>query len=216
LADLNMAIMLHPFSAKAYANRGHIHMNTGKYDEAIEDFTAAITIDGSIAAFYRYRGAVYGEMNQRDKAIADLATALSLDPEYVEAYLDRGDIWRRSGEGFRGYLGDRPDCKRFYSGLRVENDFRFRIVRTPSDGGVEHLRAPTPRGVALAGTNQRKLVSKVLNDTSKACFDGIIQEHEFRLSRQEVAFYHRLARPLRRSSRGCPRSGSRLFGCPKG
>src|SRR5262245_789397 len=102
-------------------------------------------------------------------------------------------VWRRTGEGIRGHAGYRFGCKRVYGGLRVEGDLRLRAVGTPAVGGVKHLRALTPRGVAPAGTNLRKLVSEVLKDTSTACFDGIIQRHELRFPGQKVALHHRVA-----------------------
>lgn len=57
--DLDYLIQLAPQEAMAYKVRGNIHLLSGKYDQAINDFTTAIRQDADLAEAYFNRGIAY-------------------------------------------------------------------------------------------------------------------------------------------------------------
>lgn len=62
-----------------------------KYDEAIEKFTRAISLDGQNAVFYANRAASYWALKRHQDVIDDAKKATELDPKYVKAWLRMGD-----------------------------------------------------------------------------------------------------------------------------
>ncbi|MCX6250450.1 MAG: tetratricopeptide repeat protein [Bacteroidetes bacterium] len=75
-------------------NRGLIHMEQGKSDEAIADFSCLIDrIVPKKAEWYYSRGNVYKKKNQFDNAIADYNQAIQLKPDYDGAYTNLGNIY---------------------------------------------------------------------------------------------------------------------------
>ena len=77
IRNCTQAIRMNPNDSNAYYYRGLAYGKKGNYDEAIADFTKAITIDPPLAskinpAFalaYVSRGLPYTEMGDYDKAI---------------------------------------------------------------------------------------------------------------------------------------------------
>ena len=70
----------------------------GKLQEAIAEYTAAISLDPSLAQAYNNRGAVYMDMGQPETAILDYNQAISLDPTLAQAYSNRGKAYYDQGE----------------------------------------------------------------------------------------------------------------------
>ena len=60
-------------------NRGISYERTGKYREAIEDFTAVTHLDKDNANAYFNRGCCYDSVGELDLAISDYSMALELD-----------------------------------------------------------------------------------------------------------------------------------------
>jgi tetratricopeptide (TPR) repeat protein len=68
-----------PDFADAYMHRGFIYVNNkGDYDNAITEFTNAISLDDKNSSAYRGRGWAYTEKGDYDLAIKDLDTSVSL------------------------------------------------------------------------------------------------------------------------------------------
>ena len=65
----------------AYERRGLVYHNLRKWDQAIADYTVAITKDPNNAMALRKRADTYVAMNQFKQAIPDLEAALKLKPE---------------------------------------------------------------------------------------------------------------------------------------
>jgi hypothetical protein len=87
-----------------YLGSGNYYASEGKYDVAIEHFTAAIVAfneDSSLAfqpnpdhaMAYAQRGAVYEKLGDHDRAITDSTQAIGLNPDYTGAYNIRGLAW---------------------------------------------------------------------------------------------------------------------------
>ncbi len=65
-------------SATAYWNRGIAFSRTGHYDEAIEDYSAAIALNHDFRGAYLKRGLDYIQIGQFDNAVEDFKKACSL------------------------------------------------------------------------------------------------------------------------------------------
>ncbi len=83
--------------AVAYHERGGVHREAGKLDEAMADFSEAIRQNEEFAAAWCDRGAVHAERGERNQALADLTRALRLDPQDDAALVERGLVYREEG-----------------------------------------------------------------------------------------------------------------------
>ena len=75
LGDLNHALVLAPQNPYLLYNRGTLYAQKGDYARAVDDFTAAIAIDGNLAEAYFNRGLCRISMNQQEQGIRDLSKA---------------------------------------------------------------------------------------------------------------------------------------------
>ena len=72
--------------------RGDIYLKSGRLDEAIGDYTAAIEdIPNGAYAYYK-RGWCHEMMGNREKAMADYNTGLEMTKDYPYLYLMRGEL----------------------------------------------------------------------------------------------------------------------------
>ena len=72
--------------AEKLKQKGNTQMTAKKYDEAIESYTQAITLDGANAVYYSNRAAAYSSKGDHTTAIMDAEKAVELDPSFVKAY----------------------------------------------------------------------------------------------------------------------------------
>ncbi|XP_008553390.1 small glutamine-rich tetratricopeptide repeat-containing protein alpha [Microplitis demolitor] len=72
--------------AEKYKNEGNNLMGKGNVEEAIEQYTKAIKLDGRNAVYYCNRAAAYSKINNHREAIKDCKTALMIDQKYSKAY----------------------------------------------------------------------------------------------------------------------------------
>ena len=84
LPYMNKAISLAPQYYKGYYNRGLLFAQTGRYTEAINDFSKAISQKQYFKA-YVGRGNVYYTMHDIPKALEDAKAALAIDPKNSRA-----------------------------------------------------------------------------------------------------------------------------------
>jgi tetratricopeptide (TPR) repeat protein len=77
-------------NSQIYKQRGFYRMNHDDYKGAIEDFTAAISMDAEDSESYFYRGKIYYREKNREMAEADFSDAISIEPENPDYYLARG------------------------------------------------------------------------------------------------------------------------------
>jgi tetratricopeptide (TPR) repeat protein len=87
--------------ALAYFNSGTWHKNRGNYDEAIWNYTRAISVDPNYAKAYYNRGFSYHNKGAYDWAIADYSAALNINQNYTEALHSRGTVYKNKGDYFR-------------------------------------------------------------------------------------------------------------------
>jgi len=123
VSDATQAISLIPNSPQAYESRGAAYFRKSRfgppisgaatggvhlvpirppshrpeYDQAIADFSQAISLDPDRANFFVERGNTYSAEGEYDKAITDLTRALAIDPTSIEALEGRADDNRHRG-----------------------------------------------------------------------------------------------------------------------
>lgn len=71
-------------------SEGNEFMKQEKYNEAVDCYTRAISLDGRNAVYYCNRAAAYGKTGEHEKSILDCRKALELDPRYCKAYARKG------------------------------------------------------------------------------------------------------------------------------
>lgn len=87
----NNTIKKYPdISAYSYFARGSALMETGKNQEAILDFTAAIRLDTTLELAYYNRGNIYFDIGNYSGAIADYSSSLKFNPNNLNALINRG------------------------------------------------------------------------------------------------------------------------------
>lgn len=80
-----------------HANRARAYSETGSYDLAIADLTAALALDPKWHVAYQNRGFAYARKGDYKKAIEDFNKAIELHPEYASAYMNFGHLYQMMG-----------------------------------------------------------------------------------------------------------------------
>ena len=113
-------------SATDWFNKGLSSGISGKYQEAMEDFSKAIELDSKSTGAFVNRGVAYHHLGHYQRAIRDFDRAIELDPKLSRGYNNRGVAY--------GELGDHQ---------RAIRDFDRAIELDPKD-----VRAYVSRGIA--------------------------------------------------------------------
>ncbi len=77
--DFSNAVKMFPKQSEPYYKRGRIYFEKAKYNNAIEDFNKAISLE-KLSTYYISRGIAYIKLNENEKVIEDLTIASKLDP----------------------------------------------------------------------------------------------------------------------------------------
>ena len=96
-------IKLKPFKGpppvtKKISSKAVSLLNEGKYKEAIEKFTEAITEDPENPIFYYYRGAAFEKTGDLDKAMEDYQKSVELKPDFILPTANIGKIYAKKRE----------------------------------------------------------------------------------------------------------------------
>ncbi|CDR09784.1 tetratricopeptide repeat protein [Streptomyces iranensis] len=83
--------------ALAHTLRGRDHRNAGRYEQALNDYNAALALDPIRKRVRFGRGATYRLMGRYDDALTDFNRAIELDPDYAVALVRRGQTYRVMG-----------------------------------------------------------------------------------------------------------------------
>lgn len=119
----------------AYNNRGLAYQEAGQREQALSDFTTAITTDPyNFTAYLAYinRGNLFKEMGWKYRAMEDFTMAAVLNPAHANAYFDRGCMFEEEGQLDRAI-----------------EDYSKAIERDPA-----HAKAYNNRGVAFKESGQ--------------------------------------------------------------
>ena len=82
-------------NAKNYVGKGDEFFEKGKYDDAISNYSKAISLDAKYALAYANRGYAYALKNQAGPAILDLTKAISLQATTSDFYYYRGEAYNQ-------------------------------------------------------------------------------------------------------------------------
>ena len=80
-------------SAETHVSRGLALVGKQRYDQAIDDFDAAITLDPKLARAYFDRGNAWLELKEYPKALDDYKQAVRLNPNVAFVYSSAGVTW---------------------------------------------------------------------------------------------------------------------------
>lgn len=89
----------------AYTSRAIVYTAQRNYDEAIEDYTAALELQPGLAAALNNRGIVYAAQGKYEEALADFGAVLSADAANTLALNNRGVIKAVTGD-YDGAIAD--------------------------------------------------------------------------------------------------------------
>ena len=87
-------------SAETYLRWGYAKYRLDQYQDALDDYDAAIHLKPDSAAAYYFRGTVKRSLGQYKEAIEDYDTAIDLKNDFAFAYYFRGTIRGDLGEHF--------------------------------------------------------------------------------------------------------------------
>lgn len=82
----------------AHNNLGKALYAKNEYDEAINHFSAAISITNHDVCFYQNRGSTYITIGQYQKAVEDYNEIIHRKPDYADAYNNRGIAYHYLGK----------------------------------------------------------------------------------------------------------------------
>ena len=100
----------------ALYNRGVARSETGDYDRAIEDYTAALRIRPDAYKALSNRGGAWYKKGDYDRAIEDYTAVLGIEPDDYQALTNRGVAWGRKGDYDRA-ISD------YTAALRIKPDY---------------------------------------------------------------------------------------------
>ena len=129
------------FSARIAAvhnNRGNAYRAVGEFDEAIEDYEAAIRLRPGVSVYHSNRGGTYVFKGESSEAMPDLEKALLLDPQNEQAYVSRGHAFTQAGD----YAEAEED---FRKAIELNTDYvTYYFSSAYYDGVEESVRPYTP------------------------------------------------------------------------
>jgi len=99
LKDLQRLLDVEPDQVGTHADIGLVHMQTGKYAEAMKSFNTAVAKGVKEPKLYLNRGLALlqmGGLGAAPRALDDIEHALAIDPNYALAHFNRGLIFDRA------------------------------------------------------------------------------------------------------------------------
>jgi tetratricopeptide (TPR) repeat protein len=82
----------------SYLSRGAAYLKLKEADDAVDDFSAAITLDDRSPRSYYYRGMAYAQKKDYAKAVEDFSRALALKPDDGASMFARGASYLEMGK----------------------------------------------------------------------------------------------------------------------
>ena len=80
-------------NAEAFFVSGTEHLNSGRFEQAIAEFSRAIQLDPRFVNAYNNRGIAYKRLNQLDRSIADFTKGISIDPKDADLFSNRASVY---------------------------------------------------------------------------------------------------------------------------
>ncbi|KAG6837865.1 hypothetical protein H0H93_013018 [Arthromyces matolae] len=111
--------------ADAHKQRGNSLMSVEKYDEAIQAYDQAVSLDPSNPIYYSNRAAAYSNKGDHLAAVGDADKAISLDSKFIKAYHRLGHAYfslgdfEKSAEAYQTGLDQDPGNASLQQALRT-------------------------------------------------------------------------------------------------
>ena len=86
-----------------WISRGAAYLQTDCVEEAIDDFSHAISVRPNYARAFHMRALAFDKQGDTDRALGDLKNAIDLDPEYGAAYKSRAMVLNKIGRNEEAY-----------------------------------------------------------------------------------------------------------------
>ncbi|XP_066298618.1 small glutamine-rich tetratricopeptide repeat-containing protein alpha-like isoform X2 [Branchiostoma lanceolatum] len=128
--------------AEQLKNEGNAHMKAERYQQAVDSYTSAITVNGNNAVYYCNRAAAYSKLLDHQKSLEDCQRAVQIDPTYSKAYGRLGMAYSnlsqhdKAKESYQKALELDPDNVTYQTNLRLaEQKLREINLGGPGMGG---------------------------------------------------------------------------------
>ena len=154
-----------PTSGTVLMQQAYEQLTEGKFEEAVETFSAAVALEPQEAAGLRGRGLAYVELKKWALAAADFEAARTLVPGDADNWVDLGVSLARDDriypaiEVFETLLVQQPDCVRGHLELGL---LHLRLGAIPK--ARQNLQEALAHRPTLA---QRRLIEAVLREQDK-------------------------------------------------
>jgi hypothetical protein len=106
----NHALQVTKNNYLAYNNRGNANAELGQYQQAIEDYSKAISLRPDSLSYYD-RGRAYYKLSNYQIAIEDYSEAIHLRPDYADAFNNRGIAYLTLGNKKQGCSDAQKACE---------------------------------------------------------------------------------------------------------
>lgn len=93
-----MTIRLAPTYSFGYRSRGNVSDAMGRYDDAIADYTKAISIEPRDVGVLIDRGKTFSKTGRDREAVADFSHAIDIDGNAMVAFRERGLVYKKLGD----------------------------------------------------------------------------------------------------------------------
>ncbi|KAJ3796433.1 putative stress-induced protein STI1 [Lentinula aff. detonsa] len=141
--------------ADTFKRSGNSLMSAKKYDEAIEAYSQAISLDSGNPIYYSNRAAAYSSKGDHLSAVGDAELALAADPKFVKAYHRLGHAqyclsdYKASADAFERGLKLDPSNVGLKSGLQ---NAKSRITDDDDDGPPPLIPDDAPVSTSTGST----------------------------------------------------------------
>ncbi|KAJ3787671.1 hypothetical protein GGU10DRAFT_393812 [Lentinula aff. detonsa] len=141
--------------AVQFKRSGNSLMSVKKYDEAIEAYSQAISLDSGNPIYYSNRAAAYSSKGDHLSAVGDAELALAADPKFVKAYHRLGHAqyclsdYKASADAFERGLKLDPSNVGLKSGLQ---NAKSRITDDDDDGPPPLIPDDAPVSTSTGST----------------------------------------------------------------
>jgi tetratricopeptide (TPR) repeat protein len=101
LADIEKhkrMLEINPQNAFAWDTLGGQYKALGEYEDAINAFQKAVSLDSSKAQYFHHLGLVYAAVERFDDAIAAFELVIEIDPNHSLAHATLGGYYRKKGK----------------------------------------------------------------------------------------------------------------------
>ena len=143
LRDLDAVVEQDPDFAPGFYNRGVVHMQVERYEEAVRDFTRAIELDPEDAWNYFSRGRILRYFfSDLDGALENMSRAIELDPDYAEAVIEPPRLAFVDEPDELGSVAVMRGKVVAGERWRVSMELRLRLDRELTDAGIERTFVP--------------------------------------------------------------------------